>query len=419
MCRLFLIIPFLLIVAPFCYGHEADSQGQLLIRKYLESTHADEMENILHELNGLHISLNTGKEWIKTSASYTSQPLGLQRKLVPIGEKHGEYFVYTPSHYVPDKSWPMILILHGVGSRGYDPVMAWLRSSAHNDEFILVAPTYGHGLWWKDEAERLILSVFDKMKQEYNIDTDRVYLTGFSSGGHGAWYMALRYPHFFAAISPIAGECPIPSFLVNLMHVPVYIVHGAQDTVIPAEAARDALSRLEKLNYRVAYKELPEMKHRFPLDETGEILDWFRANGRLLYPKKLRFSTESIKYSVSYWVEILEFSEIVGRVSGVQKDISGHLMRSEALPVTASVEADIKDENNEIFLVTQGIKAIRLYLENRLIDMERPLRVYINGKMVYSEKVNENVRVILDTVKKRNDRKALFSAYLDLKVPFE
>lgn len=407
------------MIPSFCFGQDVESQGRLLVRKYLESTNAAEMESTLRELSGFNASLSNIKEWVKTSVNYTSQQLGLQRKLVPIGEKKGEYFVYIPSHYAPDRSWPMILALHGVGGRGLDQAMAWLRSSAHNDEFIFIAPTYSHGLWWKDEAEKLILAVFDTVKRDYNIDTDRVYLTGFSSGGHGAWYMALRYPHFFAAINPIAGECPMPSFLVNLMHVPVYIVHGAKDTIIPIEAAKDAHSRLEKLNYRVMYKELPEIKHRFPLEEVGEILDWFRANERSLYPKRIRFSTESTRYSVSYWVEILEFSEIVGQVSGVQKDISGHLMRSEEFPVTASVEAAIQDENNEIFLTTQGIKAIRLYLENTLIDMERPLHVYVNGKIVYSEKVNENVRTILDAVKKRNDRKALFFTYLDIRVPFE
>lgn len=413
-------ILFILFMIPgSCPGQTGEPDGRLLVRQYLESTNIHEMEDILKSLESLHADINKIKEWIRISANYKAQQPGLQRNLVSIGERKGEYFVYVPAGYVPGKPWPTILALHGVGGNGLDSVMAWLKSSMHNDRFILVAPTYGPGLWWKDEAEGLILSVFHKTKQDYNIDANRVYLTGFSSGGHGAWYMALRYPDLFSAINPIAGECPMPSLLINLLHVPVYIVHGAQDAVIPVEAARDADSRLEGLHYNVLYREIPEMKHRFPLAETEKILNWFCAQKRLLYPKKIRFSTESTKYTSAYWLEILEFSELIGQTSGIQKDISGRPKRYEGLTVTASVDADIKDTSNEIYVAAHEIKAVRIYLDDELVDLERPLHVYINGKSVYRGKVERNLRALLDTVKKRNDREALFSAYLDFKVPSE
>jgi predicted esterase len=415
---IFLILA-LLVPVYSCFGQDAGSEGQVLVRRYLESTDVEERENILESLKTVKAGPKKIKEWITSSANYAPQQLGLQRDLVSVGERKGEYFVYIPSNYVPDKSWPMILALHGVGGRGYDSVMAWLRLPAHNDEFIFIAPTYGSGLWWKDEAEHLVLSVLNKVKRNYNIDTNRVYLTGFSSGAHGTWYMALRYPDLFAAINPIAGECPIPSLLVNLLHVPVYVIHGAQDTVIPVEAARDAVSRLEGLNDNVLYTELPDMKHRFPVTEGEQILNWFRAHKRSLYPKEIRFSTESGRYTTSYWIEILEFSELVGQISRVQKDISGHLIRPEGFPVTAGIDANIKDTDNEICLRVTDIKAVRLYLDDELIDMERPLRVSINGKVVYFGKVESDVRSVLDTVKKRSDRNALFSGHLDLRVPTE
>ncbi|MCF6159200.1 MAG: hypothetical protein E3K32_11695 [wastewater metagenome] len=412
---LYTLLIFVLLIPP-CFGQVAEPEGQLLIRRYLENTGKDEMEEILTSLEGLKVRLDKMKEWITASASYPPQQVGLQRKLISLGERKGEYFVYIPSNYVPDTSWPVVMALHGVGESGYRSIMAWLRSSAHNDDFIFIAPSYGIGLWWKDEAENLVLSILERIKQDYHIDTNRIYLTGFSSGAHGTWYMAIRYPDLFAAISPIAGECPTPSLLGNLLHVPVYILHGTRDMVIPVEAARDAYARLKKLGYSVIYEELPEEKHRFPMAESEKVLHWFRSSTRSLYPKMISFSTESTRYSALYWIEITQFSELVGQVSGVQRDISGHLIRPERFPVTAAVEAQVKDADNEIHLTVQGVKEVRLYLDDRLIDMERPLSVYINGRMVFSGKINGSLRALLETVKKRNDREALFSAYVDLKV---
>lgn len=414
------IIIFLILIFPLSIraGQDRKSDGQLLVSRFLESTSADEREEIHKKLEELGAGFDEVREWVSIPANYTSQQPGVHRELAPVDGKKGEYFMYIPPSYVPDRSWPVVLSLHGVGGSGYGQIITWLKSSEHNNEFIFVAPTYGSGLWWKEEAEKFVLSVLDKVKQDYHVDTNRVYLTGFSSGGHGVWYLAIRYPSLFAAINPVAGECPLPSLLVNLMQVPVLIVHGARDTVIPIEAARDASSRLEKLNYQVIYKELPELKHQFPANETDKILDWFRTHKRSLYPRMVKFSTESPKYAVACWIEITEFSQLVGQVSGVRRDTFGHVTKSEGLSETATIEAEIR-KDNEIYLTAHGINALRLYLDDELIDMEKPVRVSINGKAVYSGKMERSVRTILDTVKKRNDRNALFSAYLDIIVPTE
>lgn len=413
------IIIFLVLIAslPVHAGPERKSDGQLLVSRFLGSTRTDERDRILKKLEELGARFGEVREWVSASANFTSQQPGIHREFAPVGEKKGEYFVYIPPSYASDRSWPVVLSLHGVGGGGYGQIMTWLKSSEHKNEFIFVAPTYGSGLWWKEEPERFVLSVLDKVKQDSPVDTNRIYLTGFSSGGHGVWYLAIRYPSLFAAINPVAGECPLPSLLVNLIEVPVLIVHGARDTVIPVAAARDASSRLEKLGYRVTYKELPELKHQFPATETDKILDWFRTQKRSPYPKQIKFSTDSPKYPSSFWIEITEFSQLVGQLS-VRRDAFGRMTKSEGLSETATVEAEIR-KDNEVSLATHGVNALRLYLDEELIAMEKPVRVSINGKIVYSGKTERSLQTMLDTVKKRNDRNALFSAYLDVIVPSE
>ena len=174
---LILLLFALLLLSSFCLGQDIESNARSLVNKYLESTNGEEREDILKALEGLRIDFNKIKEWVKVPANYMPQQSGLHRELAPVGEKKGEYFAYIPSSYVTDRPWPVVLALHGVGGSGYGQVMTWLKSSAHNDEFIFIAPTYGSGLWWNEEAERLVLSVLDKVKQDYHIDTNRIYLT--------------------------------------------------------------------------------------------------------------------------------------------------------------------------------------------------------------------------------------------------
>ncbi|MHC4275930.1 MAG: carboxylesterase family protein [Planctomycetota bacterium] len=414
-----LLLLSLLVPPSFCLGEGVDPKGRVLVGRYLASADADEREDILKAVEQLRVDCDRViREWIELTADYTPVQPALYRKVISVGESKGEYFVYIPSSYTPDRSWPVVLALHGVGGRGLGQAMAWLKSSAHNDEFIFIAPPYGSGLWWEEAAEGFVMSVFDKAKTDYNIDTDRVYVTGFSSGGHGAWYLALRHPGLFAAINPIAGECPLPELLVNLMHVPVYIIHGTKDNVILVGAARDANSRLEKLDYDVVYKELPELRHKFPKSELGDVLDWFRGYRRTPDPGKVKFSTESTKYSMSYWIEITEFSGMVGKVAGIPKVVHGQLVMPDGVSETATVSAEIR-ENNEIYLHTREVRTLRLYLNDALINMGMPVHVYVNDKSVYSGRVNKSLRTLLDTARKRNDRRALFPAYIDLVVPSE
>lgn len=408
-----------LMTQSFCLGQERESHGRLLVREYLTSDNETEREAVLKKLNELPATFEEVKAWLKLSHEYASQQPGLHRKFAPVGERKGEYFISVPSSYTPDRSWPMIVALHGAGGNGYEIAMKWLKATTQHDTFILVAPTYGSGLWWKEEPEQLVLSVLDKVKQSYRIDTNRIYLTGFSSGGHGVWYFGIRYPWLFAALNPIAGECPLPSLLVNLKNVPVFIVHGLKDTVIPVEAGRDASTRLERLHYNVLYQELPELKHQFPADEAEKVLEWFRMNKRMPYPKEIRFSTESSRYSSAYWIEITEFSELVGQVLGVYKDIAGKLARPEGTSETAKIEGVVQGKDNELYLTTYGIKALRLFLEDGFVDMGKPVRVYVNGKVVYSGKVEKNIRDMLDAARKRNNSEAWCSAYLDIKIPVE
>jgi phospholipase/carboxylesterase len=136
---------------------------------------------------------------------------------------------------------------------------------------------------WEIGDESLLIATVKKMIETYSIDSTRVLLTGFSQGGVYTYTFGLRNPSVFSAIAPVCGALVArPStegerILEQACGVPVYIVHGALDDRIPVERARASRDRLEKAGYRVVYRELPQLGHTNPAEESDRIWAWFKG----------------------------------------------------------------------------------------------------------------------------------------------
>ena len=113
----------------------------------------------------------------------------------------------------------------------------------------------------------------------YDIDQDRVYLTGLSMGGYGTWALASKYPDRFAAIAPICGGGTMIMAL-GLKDMPVWAFHGAKDQVVPlAESER----MVETINARGGNAKLtvyPEAGHDSWTKsyDNQELYDWLLSH---------------------------------------------------------------------------------------------------------------------------------------------
>ena len=162
------------------------------------------------------------------------------RRFVP-HHAEGRYLVQFPSAYREDlnRSWPLLLFLHGAGERGTDIEQVTRHgpladSSPDELPFVIVAPQCPAGQWWRPQT---VLALLDESLERYRIDADRVYGTGISMGATGLWDAAAERSDRFAAIVPICGRAD-PLRAPALGSLPVWAIHGAQDAVIPAEQSR-------------------------------------------------------------------------------------------------------------------------------------------------------------------------------------
>jgi predicted peptidase len=101
------------------------------------------------------------------------------------------------------------------------------------------------GGWQHCEAD--LLSMVDATLREYQADPDRVYLTGLSYGGYGAWYMATAHPGRWAAIAPICGGGnPELAHKLAAVQMPIWIFHGGRDLWVKPQWIYPMANALER-----------------------------------------------------------------------------------------------------------------------------------------------------------------------------
>ncbi|MCK4223747.1 MAG: prolyl oligopeptidase family serine peptidase [candidate division Zixibacteria bacterium] len=317
------------------------------------------------------------------------------------------YAVLPPKDYDPQGKYSLILTLHGAGVEASGLVDCY----SQKDWAFVVVPTNRRrfGFDWQDWGRLDALEVLDLAKKTFPIDTNRVYLTGHSMGGHGTWHIALTHTDLFAAAAPLAGwtcfqlyipwflqksymfaepgqiairdmslrEDFAPNFVENALNLPIFISHGGNDDNVPTVHSRLFVSLLEELGYEYHYKEIPNKGHWFNLDtldkivcvDDPELMDFLKSKKRDFFPKHVIFKTTNIGQShKSYWVEIIQ---------------------QEKPFFESRLEADVKDELIEI--KTKNIRQFALSLSQDLLPYGR-IAFLIDGKKIgYILKTNEKL----------------------------
>jgi predicted peptidase len=172
-----------------------------------------------------------------------------------------DYLVSLPTDYnTTAKKYPLILFLHGAFERGnnvfivprHGPLKYFRKNPdfAKTNPFIIVAPQCKRDHYWSHEQMLLLL---DEVERKFRVDSSRIYATGFSLGGYGAYMLAAESPKRFAAVVPICGGY-LPSEAAKLCDVSLWIFHGDRDPTVPvtqamnmAEAIKNAGGRKTKV----------------------------------------------------------------------------------------------------------------------------------------------------------------------------
>lgn len=179
---------------------------------------------------------------------------------------------------------PLVVFLHGAGERGSDnsKQLTWLplamAGEPMRDQFpcyLLAVQCPSEEKWvdvpWGDtdpspmpqspsRALRAVIAAMEQVERDKPIDRNRIYLTGLSMGGYGAWDLAMRMPSKFAACAPVCGGGD-PSQVARLRDLPIWIWHGDKDAAVPVVRSRQMAEALRAAGSKVRYSELPGVGH--------------------------------------------------------------------------------------------------------------------------------------------------------------
>ncbi|PKP18942.1 MAG: phospholipase [Bacteroidetes bacterium HGW-Bacteroidetes-23] len=145
------------------------------------------------------------------------------------------YLLHKPKSTTTKK--PLLIFLHGSGEKGNDLEKVkshgpfdYLKSN-ELDAYVLAPQCPQEAYWESESLHQLIQKV---IKENNNVDTNRIYLTGLSMGAWGAWNLAFAHPETFAALVPICGFVDRVPMIENckIANIPTRIFHGLVDDVV-------------------------------------------------------------------------------------------------------------------------------------------------------------------------------------------
>jgi predicted peptidase len=214
-------------------------------------------------------------------AALSAQAQPVQKERSTTVHAKVSYLAFLPKSYsAKGAPVPLIIFLHGSGERGSDlnKVKAWGPPAVAEQDpsfpFMVVSPQAPEGEWWH---ARLLKGMIDDVLAKYNVDRSRVYLTGLSMGGYGAWDLAISYPQYFAAIAPVCGGGNTIR-IAQMKNVPTWVFHGLKDDAVPEQESARMVAALKAAGGDVKYTMLPEAGHVdawvHAYGEAG-LFDWF------------------------------------------------------------------------------------------------------------------------------------------------
>ncbi|KAB2638465.1 MAG: polyhydroxyalkanoate depolymerase [Verrucomicrobia bacterium] len=257
------------------------------------------------------------------------------------------------------------------------------------------APTDHWNLWHEGHIDELFDRLIEDAVLLAGVNPDKIYLMGYSAGGDGVYQLAPRLADRLAAASMMAGH-PGNASPLGLRNLPFAIFAGGEDAAfkrnkIAAEwgAKLDALEQQEPGAYVHCVNVYPGLPH-WMNGKDAEALPWMAKFTRNPWPKNIAWCQSDRVHDRFYWLVLPEGVAAAG------------------LTIHASAE------NNVITLDAPGVTQLTLRLHDRLVDLDRALKVRLNGKTVFEGKVTRQADAILKSLQQRADPHSAATALLEI-----
>lgn len=302
----------------------------------------------------------------------------------------------------PAEGWSLFISMHGGGgapARVND--QQWrnqIRLYQHPGAIFVAprAPTDTWNLWHEAHIDGLLDRLIAGGVVTQGVNPNRVYLLGYSAGGDGVYQLAPRMADRFAAASMMAGH-PNEASPLGLRNLPFAIWCGAEDKAYDRNRiAAEWLAKLGELaaadpgGYVHSGRIVAGKGHWMNLEDRAAVA-WMAGFSRNPWPKSLVWRQDDVTHDRFYWLGIpLPDTAKAGQV------------------VRARVEGQV------IEIQSDDVRHLVLWLSDQLLDLDQPVVVKANGKLLHDGPVRRQLGAIRNSLADRPDPAMIPTALLEI-----
>ena len=206
------------------------------------------------------------------------------------------FYIVAPLSGSETAPHPTLILLHG---RGTDENDLLDLTSSFDPRLLIVSvrapyrfPSGGYTWFDLDEQNGInkiqltkgcdaLIQCLNEVQQRYPVDSNRIFLFGFSMGAMMSLTVSLAYPQRFKGVIAHSGMLPKEERLQyhwdDLHGISFFIAHGTNDPIVPVELGRQAHQRLLDAGAHVEYHEYP-IQHTISEESLNDAAIWLQQN---------------------------------------------------------------------------------------------------------------------------------------------
>ncbi|MCA9070462.1 MAG: hypothetical protein KDA84_16130, partial [Planctomycetaceae bacterium] len=260
------------------------------------------------------------------------------------------------------------------------------------------APTNTWNLWHQSHIDPLFDRLIETFVAFENVNWNRVYVLGYSAGGDGVYQLAPRMADRWAAAAMMAGH-PNETSPLGLRNLPFALQVGGKDAAYKRnQVAQNWKEQLAKLHrddpkgYTHFVKIYPNKGHWMDREDAVAI-PWMAKFQRNPTPKRVVWKQDDVTHSQFYWLGV---------------DQKNRKARTE---VTAEVDSQV------VTLSAKQLEQITVYLDDRLIDLDRSIKIESEGTVLFEGKLVRTIAGLWKTFNQRRDPDLSFPSSVTVTLP--
>ena len=381
------------------------------------------------------VSFDEAMRRLKAGRTYSAQKPGvifLSNKTAD-GIEHN-FAVNVPADYDPARRYQVRFQLHGgIGaSTDNKPRNNGEIGALAGAEQIYVLPyAWEDAPWWGDEQVLNLNSIIDSIKRTWNVDENRVVLSGVSDGATGTYYIAMRYTTPFASFLPLNGYVMVLTdeqiddrriFPNNLTNKPLFVINGGKDRLYPTSITEPFTRHFMSKGVEIEYHPQPDGEHntKWWPEMKGPFETFVAEHPRTPHPAKLSWEAADLLHNRAHWLVIEEYGQVAGEAEELpDANVADDRGRPTEIFRDRAEErgrVDLARQGNMVTASTKGVTAFTLLLSPDVFDFDQPVRVVANGKEVFSAKVARSLPTLLKWAARDNDRTMLYGAEVKIQL---